>query len=337
MKRDVQISIIRLICTVAVVSLHIFQQMEKLCAPLRIFTDWLNLGLVMFFCISAFLYSQKEIANVPKWYLHRFSEILIPSALVGVGVLCVFGISGNLDAQKLWGTVLSCLGLQVYAPNAFMFVHLWYITYLLFFYLTLPLIQKINCKQCSEICFWAITVTGVLALQGLTVIAEKFTGITLLSAGILLRFYLPYFVFRRYSISGNEIKLPMGILTALAVPAVAIVALVRYMPGIGIPDTIAELMFVYTQTLVGFVLFYLLYRMFSRAKSYAAALKISDKYSYEVYLTHCLFIGYNTSLIWAASNVTVGIIAALSATAIASFALKTISEILKKPIKAYLK
>lgn len=337
MKRNIQISIIRLICTLAVVVLHIVQQMERLYAPIRILTDWLNLGLVMFFCISAFLYSQREITNVPKWYLHRFLEITIPSVLVGALVLGAFGMFGNLNAEKIWGSVLSCVGLQVYAKNSFMFVQLWFITYLLFFYLSVPLVQKINCKRGSEIKFWAIIAICVVTLQGLTLIIEKSTGITLLSVGILLRFYLPYFVFRRHSISGDEIKPTMRVMTAMAVLAVVVAAWVRYTPNIGIPEAVAELVFVYVQTLVGFVLFYWLYRGFARVKTYGKTLKISDKYSYEVYLTHCMFIGYNTSLIWAAPNVAIGIVAALAATAISSVAVNAISNVIKKPIKKYLR
>ncbi|MBQ2893230.1 MAG: acyltransferase [Oscillospiraceae bacterium] len=337
MKRNIQISAIRLICTAAVVILHITQQMERLYAPIHMITDWLNLGLVMFFCISAFLYSQRDITNVPKWYLHRFLEIIIPSVLVGAVVLGIFGIRGELNAEKAWGTVLSCVGLQVYARNSFMFVQLWFLTYLLFFYLTVPLLQKINCKKGSEFAFWAIMAASVVALQGVTMLAEKLTGITLLSTGILLRFYLPYFVFKRYSIAEKEIRPVMRLFTVLSLPAIVVVAWVRYTPNIGIPEAVAELMFVYTQTIVGFVLFYWLYRAFTPVKTYSKMLKIADKYSYEVYLTHCMFIGYNTSLIWAAPNIAVGIVAALAATAFASVVIHYISDGIKSPIRRCLK
>ena len=333
MKRNIQISAIRLICTAAVVVLHIVQQLERLYAPIRMVTDWLNLGLVMFFCISAFLYSQREITNVPKWYLHRFLEIAIPSVLVGAVVLAVFGIFGNLDAEKIWGSVLSCIGLQVCANNSFMFVQLWFLTYLLFFYLTVPLVQKIDCKKVSEVAFWTMMVVGTVALQGVTLIAEKLTGITLLSVGILLRFYLPYFVFKRYNIAEDRIKPVMWLFTILSAVAVAVIAWVRYTPNIGIPEALAELLFVYVQTIVGFTLFYWLYRGFTRLKTYGKVLKTADKYSYEVYLTHCMFIGYSTSLIWAAPNVAIGVVAALVATAISSVAIHYMADAVKRPIK----
>ena len=96
MKRDVRISAIRLICTLAVVALHICQATEKLNDNIHYFTEWLNLGLVMFFCISAYLYSKKEITNVYNWYIHRYSEIAIPSLILGIITIVVFTFKGNI-------------------------------------------------------------------------------------------------------------------------------------------------------------------------------------------------------------------------------------------------
>ena len=335
MKRDVRISVIRMICTLAVVVLHITQQLERLYIPMRFLTDWLNLGLVMFFCISAFLYSQREITKVPKWYLHRYLEIAIPSLIVGVITVAIFCAKGTMTADKLIGSLLSCAGLQVYAPNPWMFVQLWFITYLLFFYLTVPLVQKIKCKEVPAVRFWVIMAVSVIVLQAVSFAVETVTGITLLSVGVLLRFYLPYFAFKRYDINGDEIKPVMRLFTALSVPAIGVACWVRYTPNIGIPAGMAEVLFIYVQTIAGFALFYWLYRGFAWVKKYSKVLKLADKYSYEIYLTHCLFIGYSTSLIWNIPNIVVGIIAALAATAVSSVILNYLSNAIKKPLRKY--
>lgn len=334
MKRDARISAIRMICTLAVVVLHITQQLEKIYAPIHYATDWLNLGLVMFFCISAFLYSKREITKVKKWYLHRYLEIAIPSVLVGIVTVIVFWAKGTLTADKLIGSLLSCAGLQVYAQNSWMFVQLWFITYLLFFYLSVPLIQRVKCKETRDFKFWSVLAASIILLQAISIVIESKTGVTLLSVGILLRFYLPYFTFKRYDINGAEIKPIMRLLTVFSAVAVGVICWVRYTPNVGIPAGIAEIMFVYTQTLTGFVLFYWLYTGFAWVKE-NAVLKIADKYSYEVYLTHCLFIGYSTSLIWNAKNVVLGIVAALAATAASSVILNFVSSKIKKPLQKY--
>lgn len=62
MKKDVSVSSIRLLATTMVVVLHISQQLERLNPQLHILTDWLNLGLVLFFCISGYLYSNRTIS-----------------------------------------------------------------------------------------------------------------------------------------------------------------------------------------------------------------------------------------------------------------------------------
>lgn len=337
MKRDVRISAIRLICTLAVVALHICQATEKLNDNIHYFTEWLNLGLVMFFCISAYLYSKKEITNVYNWYIHRYSEIAIPSLILGIITIVVFTFKGNMDISKATGSLLCCLGFQVYSQNSWMFIQLWFLTYILFFYLTVPLIQKIKCEKVSPIKFWSIMAGAVFVAQILSVVIERVLGITLLSVGILLRFYLPYFAFKRYDINGTKIKPLMYIFTVLSVIFVFFICWIKYTPDINISNGIKEILFIYVQTLVGFTLFYWLYKFFVIIKNYNVILKLSDKYSYEIYLTHCLFVGYSTSLIYACSNVFVGIIAALLATAASSVLLNILASNAKKPINKLLK
>lgn len=74
MKKDYAVSSIRMIATILVVVLHIFQQMERTNPDIHIATDWLNLGLVLFFGISGFLYSGRKIGG---------GGVLVPSPLQG--------------------------------------------------------------------------------------------------------------------------------------------------------------------------------------------------------------------------------------------------------------
>lgn len=326
-----------MICTSMVVVLHIFQQMEKLCGSIRCVTDWLNLGLVMFFCISAYLYSRRKITDVFKWYIHRYLEIAIPSVIVGICTVLVFVARGEMNVDKLLGSVLSIFGLQAYAKNSWMFVQLWFLTYILFFYLTVPLVQRIKCERASAFKFWGVFAAVVVATQCATVMIEKIAGVPLLSVGILLRFYLPYFTFKKYDINGKAIKPIMYVFTAVSAVAFLFVCWIRYTPNFGLPAALCELLFVYAQTLIGYTLFYWLYIAFACLKNYTSFLRISDKYSYEVYLTHCLFIGYSTSLIFAVNNIALGIFLSLLLTAIASIVLNFLSTQAKKPINKVLR
>lgn len=86
MKRDYRVSYIRAIATVSVVLLHIVQHFSYTYPKISIFSDWLNLGLVLFFVISAFLYSKRNInrGEYGKWIAHRYAEIAIPSVFTTV-------------------------------------------------------------------------------------------------------------------------------------------------------------------------------------------------------------------------------------------------------------
>lgn len=310
-----------MLCTAAIVMLHITQQLEAVHPNIHIVTDWLNLFLVMFFCISGFLYANKDITAIPRWYGRRFFEIVFPSLLVGLCTISVFALRGGISSSQVWGSLLSCVGLQVYVPDSWMFVQLWYLSYILFFYLTVPLLQKIPCKQLPALVFWGMLAGSAVVTQIFTFLFKKFTGIPLLSAGILLRVYLPYFVFRRYDISSKQLQKMAWIFTILSIAAIGAVCLIRYNNVIAMPNAIAETAFVYTQTLAGFTLFYWLYKAFSILKTYSFVWKISDALSYEVYLTHCLFIGYRTSWIRKYHYSLAGILLSLLFTILTSIAL----------------
>lgn len=328
MKKIIGISLIRMLCTLMVVALHISQVMEKEAAGLHILTDWLNLGLVMFFGISAFLYSRKEIKAVSRWYLHRYIEIAVPSLIVGLGTILVFALRGGITLARIGGTLLACLGLEVYISDSWMFAQLWFLTYILFFYLTVPLIQKIDCRKASEAKFWGIFAAAVVILQVVAAAAKRVLGIETLSVGILLRLYLPYFVFRRYDINGKAIKPILYFFTAVSAVGVGVTCFLRYSPVELLPGAVAELIFIYTQSVAGFVLFCWLYKAFCSMKD-SSLLRLSDRYSYEVYLTHCLFIGYSTSIIERCGNRLLGIVAALLLTAAASAAVHWLSQQVK--------
>lgn len=327
--RDLRISAIRLLCTIMIVLLHIAQQMAQKYPALTIFSDWLNVGLVMFFSVSAFLYSQREITIIGKWYLHRYVEIAVPSLIVGLCTIIFFSMYRSLSLVQISGTLLSCAGLQVFVPNSWMFIQLWFLTYILFFYLTIPLVQKIQYRNVSAKKFWGVLVAAFLVLQVVTAVIERVTGLTLLSAGILLRLYLPYFVFRRYDINGAEIKPVAYCLTILSVVAVGVICWIRYSAVSFLPASIQELLFIYTQTLTGFVLFYWLYQAFGKIRKYNLLLRLSDRFSYEIYLTHCLFIGYSTSVIRRFDYGFWGIVIALLLTAVSSVALHYLSQLVK--------
>lgn len=330
MNKDKSISSIRFLATMMVVILHIFQQLERLNPYVHILTDWLNLGLVLFFCMSGYLYSNRTISH-GGWMLHRYKEIVIPSIITVIATLVVYSLCIEVPSVRIIVySLLSGLGAEAFVPDGWMFIQLWFLTYILVCYLSVPFIQKIQVRDMSEFRFWGMLSVATVVLQSVTMLIKVVAPVPTLSCGVLLRFYLTYFVYRRYT-SCNERKKVYRWMTVFSACLFPIVCFVRYIlcPD-GTLGVIAELLFIYTQTIMGTVFFYYLYEFFRKHPIHDRLIKVSDKYSYAVYLTHCLFIGYETSLIFKCPNIVLGILAALLATAVASICLMAITKKLKK-------
>lgn len=336
MKKDTTISKIRFIATSMVVLLHIFQYLGEKYNRANYFSDWLNLGLVMFFAISGFLYSNRTIkSRIGGWIAHRYKELAIPSIVVTIVTLVVYNFFvKNLSVERVFYSLLSGLGFEAFVPDGWMFIQLWFLTYILVCYITVPVIQRINVSQMSEFCFWGMIVGATLIFQGIGSGISLIVGMPTLSWGVLLRFYLAYMLFKRYPIKTEKCRKCMMLLSGLAILMIGVIIYVRYiwMPQ-GVIGSVAELLFIYTQTLAGIVLFYWLYVLLSHVNVNEKLLELSDKYSYSVYLTHCLFIGYSTSVIGRCSNIYIGILAALLCTAVSSILLEKISGLIKRKIK----
>lgn len=332
-KKDYTVSLIRMISTMMVVMLHISQHFEREFIHLRCVTDWLNLGLVMFFTISAFLYSTRNIGTTKRvrWIVHRYTELIIPASLVSITTLIVFLFFKGITIKEVIIAFASGLGLEAFLPEGWMFVHLWFLTYIIICYFSILFIQRFDFKNISNFKFCSIIILITILFQSVGTTISMLTKIPTLSFGIFLRFYFPYMLLRRYDIKSKECKRIMMFLTVASVFAVAFTCFVRYFVSLeGILSSVAELLFIYTQTLAGTVLFYWLYTAFSKYNLQKTILNISDKYSYCIYLTHCLFIGYSTSVIDRFNNVAVGVFVSLICTVVSSFLLEKVSSYVKK-------
>lgn len=124
MNKDKSISSIRFLATMMVVILHIFQQLERLNPYVHILTDWLNLGLVLFFCMSGYLYSNRTISH-GGWMLHRYKEIVIPSIITVIATLVVYSLCIEVPSVRIIVySLLSGLGAEAFVPDGWMFIQL---------------------------------------------------------------------------------------------------------------------------------------------------------------------------------------------------------------------
>ncbi len=331
-KNDDTISFIRLISTVMIVVLHILQRI----GGFDIVTDWLNLGVVFFFCISAHLYSKRNIKNSVSWFKKKYIEIVIPSFVVVVLTLLVFfSLVETVSTNNVINSLLSGLGFEAFLKDSYKFKQYWFLTYILIAYLLVPFLQKIKVKDISNFVFWVGLIVSTILIQVFFALLS-FLDIPSISYGVMLRFILPYLVFKKYCDDIFSYKKLMIFLSYIAVFALVMVCFIRYFDYIIGMEAICELIFIYTQTLVGFVAYYWLYKLFSNKRFNAKLLSYSDKLSYPIYLTHCLFIGYDTSVMFSVGNMWIGIILALFLTLISSVVVVWISNPIKKFLLKYI-
>lgn len=336
---DTTLSAIRLLATLMIVTLHITQQIERIRPSIHILTDFLEIALTFFFCITAQIYAKRTVERPMRWFFHRYVELIVPSLLLGIVVTMPAFFTGNISCRTAADSILSSVGFQVFVKDSWKFIQLWFLTDILICYAMIPGLQKIRFDKMSNVRFLLAVVIPPIVLQVVFSGIKAFCAIPLPGANALSRFYVAYTFFRRYDITSRPAKKIMRVLSILCIPAVAVTAYVRYFwatDKTGAVASLAELLFLYTTILLGYVVYYLLYVSIDRkAPRYGRILKISDRLSLPIYLVHCHFIGYSTSFLWRCGNLFTGIVVALALTAVTSVALyytsKPIRNFLNKP------
>lgn len=107
---------------------------------------WLNVGVPVFFIISAFLMAGREYNNnedVLLFYKKRFYSIYIPYEIYLLCVIAVLAVLRKLPQIK--AILLYALGAAAFSDvHVLGLGHLWYISIILICYLITPIIYKIN-------------------------------------------------------------------------------------------------------------------------------------------------------------------------------------------------
>lgn len=86
--------------------------------------------------------------------LHRYKEIVIPSIITVIATLVVYSLCIEVPSVRIIVySLLSGLGAEAFVPDGWMFIQLWFLTYILVCYLSVPFIQKIQVRDMSELRF----------------------------------------------------------------------------------------------------------------------------------------------------------------------------------------
>ena len=265
---------IRMLSMLMIISCHIMQYYDLELAW------WFNVGVQIFLCISGFLYGQKNIDNVTDFYNKRLKKILIPYYLVFIP----FGIIELLFARDVFSIKDFAMGL-VLCSTIKGAGHLWFIPTILMCYLITPLLQGYR-NKCVEgkrtiviFTVLCVIITSVL-IQGFTTFNPAWICCYVIGYALGINENSKYI--------SEKVLIIISGLIAIAGNSLQIfcdyIANIDF-NGFGIIKS-------YNHVMLGIFIFLILKVIFEKVNlnGIGKLLKLSDAYSFEVYLVHLLLI-----------------------------------------------
>lgn len=241
---------------------------------------WFNVGVQIFLCISGFLYGQKNIDNVTCFYNKRLKKILIPYYLVFIP----FGIIEFVFARDVFSIKDYAMGL-VLCSTIKGAEHLWFIPTILMCYLITPLLQEYR-NKCVEgkRTFVIFTVLGVIITSVLI------QGFTTFNPAWICCYVIGYALGINENGKYIREKVLMVIAGIITFAGNCLQIYCEYIANIDF--TGFGIIKNYNHVMLGVFIFSLLKVIFEEVdlNEFDKFLKLSDEYSFEVYLVHQLLI-----------------------------------------------
>ncbi len=281
-KRDYTISFVRMLAMISIVTCHVMQYYDMELAW------WFNVGVQIFLCISGYLYGMKRIPNILAFYRKNFIKILVDYEIVIVAALAATILFTDiaLTTSTVIGVLLTVTTMEGGA-------HLWFISTILMCYLLTPLYERV--------CRWTEQKHSVLFFVSaalLFVLNEwLFRQQTDYFNAAWINCYLIGFILRRLQ-QNHHICYNLSVPAMMAAGAlfIAVQISVRYLQLFTVPDALWPLYYAvcdYGHVFLGVTIFCIgrvLLRPICKLKPVQWILRLSDQYSYQIYLTHHFFI-----------------------------------------------
>lgn len=282
-KRLNSISVIRAISLGMIISCHFFQYYGYEIA------FWLNGGVQIFFFISGFLYGLKEDINVKEWYKKQFEKIVLPYYIVLIFVL-FFDYTCLGKTYSVGTVVKNLLCLQGFTGCIDELTHTWFISYILLAYLITPILIRINVNELSEKKFIVSLIISLAFIQILEMVDIINIHVPYIYCYILGFYFTKYYVSRQKSYS-NFCLLNVALFLCTIIPRLNFQYDLFKIPYISYFTEYKTIFISYNHNFLFISMFIVMYYLFERIElSYTKFLKFSDKYSYDIYLIHQIFI-----------------------------------------------
>jgi len=324
MDRDYSISIIRVLAMLAIVACHIFQSQDMSIA------FWLNIGVQIFLFMSGFLYGKKTITNTSEWLKKQFKKILLPYYIY-ISIIIVFYIIFAREYLSIWNVLSLFLNLQLVIQAPIGLGHLWFIPVILICYLVTPVLQKIlksNEKFGFKQCAILLIIAGVVEALFL----QNFINIGICN---VMCYILGYAI----SYMGvKEIKIGRALSWIIMVLAI----ISNIMKIFILPDNynilisaLLKILIFNSHILLGSALFIIMLKLFKTISTKIPlklknTIDVIDKFSFNIYITHHVFILGPLAIINLTPNILINIIIILCCTVFSAYLLENSTKLFKR-------
>lgn len=314
-KRDLSISFVRMLAMMFIVICHVMQYYDMELAW------WFNVGVQIFLCISGYLYGRKRILDILVFYRKNFVKILIDYEIVVFAAVAatVLFTDTVITVEEIAEAVLT---VSTIAGGA----HLWFIPTILMCYLLTPLYERIfsRAEQSHKL---LVPAAVLLFVMNELVFRQMFSYFN----AAWINCYLIGFALRRFQQYRFWYTGSAWLLTLTGAVCISIQASVRYLQLITLTDAWRPFYYPvcdYGHVFLGVALFCsgrVLLRPFCNINLIQRILRLSDRYSYQIYLTHHFFILGPLSLMALTANSYVNVVLILLLTVLTAVLLQKIS------------
>ncbi|MCH5186181.1 MAG: acyltransferase [Oscillospiraceae bacterium] len=327
------ITVIRTVAMFCIVLCHLIIWFPEISFSAQIF----NVGVPLFFIISGYLYGHKTIKNTWAWYGKQILKIVIPVyiyvILATVALIC-FG--RNAQGWKLTDCLIFFFNLQGFLDGKtgnVVTMHLWFISFILLCYIITPLLdlskRKIKVQTAKRI------VIVLIIFEAVFVMSIKPFGFITQTVGVvsyIIAYYIGFFRDKRIS------RKFMIMLTVVTIVSLCVRLAVKYLDDSGnnilYSNIYERIIAPYTHCILAYFIFFAIRFICMKYERILEAVypvcKIFDKYSYEVYIVHHMFITGEISVEHIFENMFFNVLLFAFLTAISAYILHSVSEMFKK-------
>lgn len=314
-EHNITIQIVRIIAMFSIVICHLCNYSNnKLINPLGQFFD---VGVFIFIFVSGYLYGNKSIDNVVKWFFKRIKKVWVPAFIFSVFVIFLtMAMTNVIDFKYIY---IYLFNLQYFLGGTNGLGHLWFISVIFICYLLVPLFNKYKSIIIDKFKYIILLILPFCFFIGLL---SKTFG---LLGFYILTFYIGYYI--RNKDNFLNYKYSFLIVTLISSVAIRLIGKLLFDNTLFYSTTIVAL----THIGITIATFSILTKLLNNFKLNNHILhnliNVLDDLSYYIFIVHYMFIVGPVQIINITDNVLLNLLIYIFVTLVSGYALKIVSNI----------